>query len=81
MKSITIHGIDDPLAELIKSKAQSERLSINKTIKKRLILLYPSTMCGLPLIHSKPAQPSSRMTAILKILQGFVGGIKFKLSP
>ena len=36
MKSITIHGIDDPLAELIKSKAQSEGLSINKTVKKLL---------------------------------------------
>lgn len=36
MKSITIHGIDPPLAELIKSKAKSEGLSINKTIKKLL---------------------------------------------
>ena len=36
MKSISIHGIDDPLAELIKSKAQSEGLSINKTVKKLL---------------------------------------------
>lgn len=36
MKSITIHGIDDPLAELIRSKARSEGLSINKTIKKML---------------------------------------------
>jgi hypothetical protein len=36
MKSITIHGIDDPLAELIKSRAQSEGLSINKTVKKLL---------------------------------------------
>ena len=36
MKSITIHGIDEPLAELIKSKAQEEGLSINKTIKKVL---------------------------------------------
>jgi hypothetical protein len=36
MKSITIHGIDDPLAELIKSKAQAEGLSINKTVKKLL---------------------------------------------
>jgi hypothetical protein len=36
MKSITIHGVDDPLAELIKSKAQSEGLSINQTIKKIL---------------------------------------------
>jgi hypothetical protein len=36
MKSITIHGIDDQLAELIKSKAESEGLSINKTIKKLL---------------------------------------------
>ncbi len=36
MKSITIHGIDDPLAELIKSKAQSEGLSVNKTVKKLL---------------------------------------------
>lgn len=36
MKSITIHGIDDPLAQLIKSKAQTEGLSINKTVKKLL---------------------------------------------
>lgn len=36
MKSITIHGIDDPLAELIKSKAQAEGLSVNKTVKKLL---------------------------------------------
>ena len=36
MKSITIHGIDNQLAELIKSKAESEGLSINKTVKKLL---------------------------------------------
>jgi hypothetical protein len=36
MKSITIHGIDDPLAELIKSKARSEGLSVNKTVKRLL---------------------------------------------
>jgi hypothetical protein len=36
MKSITIHGIDDPLAKLIKSKALTEGLSINKTVKKLL---------------------------------------------
>lgn len=36
MRSITIHGIDEPLAELIRSKAQSEGLSINKTIKQVL---------------------------------------------
>ena len=36
MKSITIHGIDQPLAELIKAKAQAEGLSINKTVKKLL---------------------------------------------
>ena len=36
MKSITIHGIDDPLAELLKSRARSEGLSINKTVKKLL---------------------------------------------
>ena len=36
MKSITIHGIDDQLNELIKSKAKSEGLSINKTVKKLL---------------------------------------------
>ena len=36
MKSITIHGIDEPLAELLKSRAQSEGLSINKTVKKIL---------------------------------------------
>ena len=36
MKSITIHGIDDPLAKLIKSKVRSEGLSVNKTVKKLL---------------------------------------------
>ena len=36
MKSITIHGIDDPLAELIQSRARSEGLSVNKTVKKLL---------------------------------------------
>ena len=36
MKSITIHGVDDPLSELIKSKAQSDGLSINQTIKRIL---------------------------------------------
>ena len=34
MKSMTIHGIDDQLAELIKSKARADGLSINKTLKK-----------------------------------------------
>lgn len=36
MKSMTIHGIDKQLADLIKSKAEAEGLSINKTIKKIL---------------------------------------------
>ena len=36
MKSITLHKIDGPLSELIKSKARSEGLSINKTVKKIL---------------------------------------------
>jgi hypothetical protein len=36
MKSITIHGVDDPLVELIKSRAREEGLSINKTVKKLL---------------------------------------------
>jgi hypothetical protein len=36
MKSITIHGVDDPLAGLIKSKAQSDGLSVNQTIKNIL---------------------------------------------
>ena len=36
MKSITIHGIDELLEKLIKSKARSEGLSINKTLKKLL---------------------------------------------
>jgi hypothetical protein len=36
MKSMTIHGLDDQLARLIKSKAESEGLSINKTIKNLL---------------------------------------------
>jgi predicted DNA binding CopG/RHH family protein len=36
MKSITIHGIDEPLAKLIKSKAKQKGLSINQTIKNIL---------------------------------------------
>jgi hypothetical protein len=36
MKYITIHGIDEQLVNLIKSKAESEGLSINKTVKKLL---------------------------------------------
>jgi hypothetical protein len=36
MKSMTIHGIDKQLAELIKSKAESEGQSMNKTMKKLL---------------------------------------------
>ena len=36
MKSITIHGIDEQLATLIQSKAESEGLSINKSVKKLL---------------------------------------------
>jgi len=36
MKSITIHGVDDCLVELIQSKAHSEGLSISQTIKKIL---------------------------------------------
>ena len=36
MKSITIHGIDKPVYELLKSKALSDGLSMNKTIKMLL---------------------------------------------
>ena len=36
MKSITIHGLDDPLDGLIREKAKSEGISLNKTIKKML---------------------------------------------
>jgi predicted DNA-binding ribbon-helix-helix protein len=36
MKSITIHGLEEPLWSLIKSKAELEGLSLNKTIKKLL---------------------------------------------
>ena len=36
MKTITIHGIDQPLADLIQSKARSEGLSVNKTVKRLL---------------------------------------------
>ena len=51
MKSMTIHGIDSQLAELIKSKAESEGLSINKTIKKIL-----ETALGV-----KPQPPQKNM--------------------
>ncbi len=36
MKSMTIHGIDEQLAESIRLKAESEGLSVNKTVKKLL---------------------------------------------
>lgn len=36
MKSITIHGLDDPLDSLIRERAKLEGLSLNKTIKKLL---------------------------------------------
>ena len=36
MKSITIHGLEDPLDSLIREKAKSQGLSLNKTIKKLL---------------------------------------------
>ncbi len=36
MKSFTIHGVEKPLADLIRDKAESEGLSVNKTIKKVL---------------------------------------------
>jgi hypothetical protein len=36
MKSITIHGLEDPLDALIRAKARQQNLSLNKTIKKLL---------------------------------------------
>jgi hypothetical protein len=36
MKSITIHGLDDPVVKLLKAKAHDEGESLNKTIKKLL---------------------------------------------
>lgn len=51
MKSMTIHGLDDQLAGLIKSKAESEGLSINKTIKNLL-----ETSLGI-----KPEPPRKNM--------------------
>lgn len=36
MKSITIHALDDDLAEGIEKKAREEGLSLNKTIKQLL---------------------------------------------
>ncbi len=44
MKSITVHKIDKPLAELIESKARSEGLSISKTIPQ--FLLQTSYFCS-----------------------------------
>jgi len=41
MKSISIHGIDEPLAEILKAKAAVEGLSMTKTIKKLLMVQYP----------------------------------------
>jgi len=36
MKSITIHGLDGPLDELIRQKATDQGMSLNRTIKKLL---------------------------------------------
>ncbi|MCK4493468.1 MAG: hypothetical protein KAU26_05400 [Methylococcales bacterium] len=36
MKSITIHGLEEPLNTLIRDKAKIQSLSLNKTIKKLL---------------------------------------------
>lgn len=36
MKSITIYGLDDMLDKEIRKKAKSQKLSLNKTIKKLL---------------------------------------------
>ena len=36
MKSITIHGLDEPLWKMIKSKSKSEGVSMNRIIKKIL---------------------------------------------
>jgi disulfide oxidoreductase YuzD len=36
MKSITIHGLDEEMAKLIKKRARSERKSINKIVKELL---------------------------------------------
>ena len=36
MKSITIHGLDDPLDTLIRERAKKQGTSLNKTIKKLL---------------------------------------------
>lgn len=36
MKSITIHGLDETMDKLIRQKAQSHEMSLNKTIKELL---------------------------------------------
>jgi hypothetical protein len=36
MKSITIHGLDDPLDTLIRQRAKKKEMSLNKTIKELL---------------------------------------------
>ena len=36
MKSITIHGLDDPLDTLIRQRAKKNKTSLNKTIKQLL---------------------------------------------
>ena len=36
MKSITIHGLDDPTVKLLKAKARNEGESLNKTVRTLL---------------------------------------------
>ena len=66
MKSITIHGIDEPLEKLIKSRAREEGLSINKTLKKLLE-------------QSLGVKPNSMITG--KILNSSAGYGKKKILP
>jgi hypothetical protein len=36
MKAITIHGLDEPLASMLRARARAEGLSLNRTIKMLL---------------------------------------------
>ena len=36
MKSITIHGLDDEMAKLIKKRAKQEKTSVNRVVKSLL---------------------------------------------
>ncbi len=54
MKSITIHGLDDPLDTLIRERAGKQNLSLNKTVRQ-LPPLPGICVLSIPMTGHSPA--------------------------